>query len=65
MAENPRAAAVRLLLRTAEGGYTNLLLDRSLTDSDMSAADRRLCTQIVYGVTERRLRCIPTSPTSR
>ena len=55
-AKNARALAVELLVRIEEaGGYTNLLLDKTLAETDLSPADKRLCTQIVYGVTERRL----------
>ena len=56
MAENPRAVAVRLILRTVQdGSYTNLLLDQTLAQTDLRPADKRLCTQIFYGVIERML----------
>jgi 16S rRNA (cytosine967-C5)-methyltransferase len=38
-----------------EGGFSNLLLDRSLAESGLSVQDKRLCTQLYYGVTERLL----------
>lgn len=54
--ENARYLAVRLLERTMEeGSYSNLLLDRSLSESGLSPADKKLCAQLYYGVMERRL----------
>ena len=56
MKDNARSAAVRLLLRTfGDGGYSNLMLDRTLAASDLSAEEKRLCTTLYYGVTERYL----------
>ena len=56
MKENARSAAVRLLLRTfGDGGYSNLMLDKTLAASDLSAEEKRLCTTLYYGVTERYL----------
>lgn len=51
-----RYLAVQLLGRTIEeGSYSNLLLDKALAASDLSAADKKLCAQLYYGVMERRL----------
>ena len=56
MKDNARSAAVRLLLRTfGDGGYSNLMLDRTLAASELSAEEKRLCTTLYYGVTERYL----------
>ncbi len=50
-----RYLAVQLLMRTEEGSYSNLLLDKALSDSQLSPADKKLCAQLYYGVIERRL----------
>ncbi len=51
-----RHLAVQLLGRTIEeGSYSNLLLDKALAASELSAADKKLCAQLYYGVMERRL----------
>ncbi|MBR3630448.1 MAG: 16S rRNA (cytosine(967)-C(5))-methyltransferase RsmB [Oscillospiraceae bacterium] len=56
MKDNARSAAVRLLLRTfGDGGYSNLMLDKTLAASELSVEEKRLCTTLYYGVTERYL----------
>lgn len=55
MADTARSLAVRLLLRTEEGGYSNLLLDQALKGAALEPADKRLCAMLYYGVTERLL----------
>ena len=56
MMSNARYLAVSLLGRTEEdGSYSNLLLDQALSAAQLSAADRKLCAQLYYGVIERRL----------
>lgn len=56
MMENPRYTAVKLLMRMlSDGSYSNLLLDKTLAASDMTEADKRLCSMLFYGVTERLL----------
>lgn len=56
MEETARSLAVRLLLRTfTQGGYSNLLLDKALSDSGLAPAEKRLCAMLYYGVTERLL----------
>lgn len=51
-----RYEAVRLLGKTfGGGGYSNILLDRTLAESGMAEKDKRLCTAIYYGVIERRI----------
>ncbi len=53
---NARYLAVHLLCRVeTEGSYSNLLLDKALTDAQLSPADKKLCAQLYYGVIERRL----------
>ncbi|HCG34833.1 MAG TPA: hypothetical protein DER23_00670 [Clostridiales bacterium] len=53
---NPRASAVSLLLRCEkQNSYANLALDAYLNKSDMSEADKRLLTALVYGVIERKI----------
>lgn len=45
------------LLQKAEknGQYTNLVLDRALWESDLSEADRALCSILFYGVIEKKI----------
>ncbi len=51
-----RYTAIELLERTAqEGSYSNLLLDKTLAGSALSPMDKKLCSQLYYGVIERRL----------
>ncbi len=47
--QNPRQIAAQILGKRAPGVFTETLLDRQLTDAALSAADRRLCQEIVYG----------------
>ncbi len=54
--ENPRALALKLLCDSQKNGqFSNIALDKALDDSTLSNADKRLCTRLFYGVTERRL----------
>lgn len=54
--QSARLLAVKLLCRTEEdGSYSNLLLDQSLADAQLSPPDKKLCAQLYYGVIERRL----------
>lgn len=54
--ESARYLAVQLLGRTMEeGSYSNLLLDKALAAAQLSPADKKLCSQLYYGVIERRL----------
>lgn len=56
MRDNARSAAVRMLMRTfGDGGYSNLVLDQVLKTSELPPEERRLCTMLYYGVTERFL----------
>lgn len=51
-----RAAALELLLRIENGGYSNLLVKSALSPEKMpSAAERALAERLVMGVTERKL----------
>ncbi|MBS4461449.1 16S rRNA (cytosine(967)-C(5))-methyltransferase RsmB [Aerococcaceae bacterium zg-B36] len=38
-----------------EAEYSNVLIDRFLSDTTLSDKDQRLCVQLVYGVIQRRL----------
>ncbi len=54
--ESARFLAVRLLERTFnEGSFSNLLLDKTLSESGLSSVDKKLCAQLYYGVIERKL----------
>ena len=51
-----RAAALRLLLRIEEGGYSSLLVRAALSEERMpDPAERALAERLVMGVTERRI----------
>lgn len=49
--QNPRLLAARVLQGRREGDYVQQLLEKALGGSGMSAADRHLCQELVYGVT--------------
>jgi 16S rRNA (cytosine967-C5)-methyltransferase len=50
-----RTLALQVLLDLAHhDAFIQEILDRRLSESDLSAADRRLCTQLAYGVVRRR-----------
>lgn len=56
MTKKTRELALELLLRIEEeGAYSNLLLRSQLSRSEMSSADRRLTTELVYGVLTHKL----------
>jgi 16S rRNA (cytosine967-C5)-methyltransferase len=48
--ENPREIAARVLSQRATGEFAEDLLDRALSSSGLSSADRRLCQELVYGI---------------
>jgi 16S rRNA (cytosine967-C5)-methyltransferase len=51
----PRRAAFDILIRVEkERSYADILMDRELTASGMDGADRRLFTELVYGVLRRK-----------
>lgn len=53
---NARDAAVAALLKIEEqGGYSNIVLDEMLENTDLSDADRGFASRLLYGVIERRL----------
>ena len=56
MAESAREVAFKVL-KDAEKNrtYSNIAVDRALSQSELSGADRGLVTAIVMGVTERKL----------
>jgi 16S rRNA (cytosine967-C5)-methyltransferase len=56
MSKGARALALDLLLRTeAAGRYANIALDSALSRSELSGADRALCTALFYSVIEHRI----------
>ena len=56
MSKGARALALDLLLRTeAAGQYANIALDSALSRSELSGADRALCTALFYSVIEHRI----------
>lgn len=53
---NARIQAVKLLGKTFhKNGYSNILLDKALSESELSAQEKALCSAIYYGVLERKI----------
>lgn len=53
---NPREIALKVLYKTIEkDGYSNILLNHSLSSGDFSPEDRAFITRIVYGVLENKI----------
>jgi 16S rRNA (cytosine967-C5)-methyltransferase len=48
--EKPREIAARVLGRRPTGEFVEHLLDEALARSELAAADRRLCQELVYGI---------------
>ncbi len=56
MKDNARYKAVKLLGKTfSKNGYSNILLDKALEETDMDEREKALCSALYYGVTERRI----------
>ncbi|MCS6913194.1 MAG: transcription antitermination factor NusB [Myxococcales bacterium] len=56
MRHGPRDVARRVLQRVEEGAYATLTLEAEIGRAALSARDRALCTELVYGVLRQRLR---------
>lgn len=53
---NARIQAVKLLGKTFhKGGYSNILLDKALNETELSSQEKALCAAIYYGVLERKI----------
>lgn len=53
---NARIQAVKLLGKTFhKGGYSNILLDKTLNETELSPQEKALCSAIYYGVLERKI----------
>lgn len=48
--DNSRRIALEVLLRVAEGAFSDMALDAALKRSSLDARDRRFTTELVYGV---------------
>lgn len=54
--DNARLQAVKLLGKTfSKGGYSNILLDKTLSETTMGDKDKNFCAALYYGVLERRI----------
>lgn len=54
--KSPRNLALTTLDKVlGRGSYSNLQLNQTLQNSDLSSADKRFVTTIVYGVLQRKL----------
>lgn len=54
--DNARLQAVKLLGKTfSKGGYSNILLDKTLSETSMGEKDKSFCAALYYGVLERRI----------
>jgi 16S rRNA (cytosine967-C5)-methyltransferase len=47
--DNPRLIAFEVLLRVAEGAYSDRALDAALKRAELDDRDRRLATELIYG----------------
>lgn len=53
---NARLLAVQLLDKTFQkNGFSNIVLDSALKDSQLSVQDKKFCTAVYYGVLERKI----------
>ena len=52
--DSPRRAAYEILLRVDEGAFSDLVLDSVLDRSKLDLRDRRLVTELVYGILRLR-----------
>ncbi len=50
-----RLTVAKLLIRMEESSYSNILLDKELSHSDLSPEDKRFVSRLFYGVIERRI----------
>lgn len=54
--DNARVQAVKLLGKTfGKGGYSNIVLDKALSEMSMNEMDKKFCSALYYGVLERRI----------
>ena len=54
--QNPRKTAFKALLKMdSDEGYSNIVIDSALENSDMEKRDKALCSAIFYGVLEKRI----------
>ena len=52
--DNPRVLAVQTLAKIKNGAYSNLQLNQVIKQHQLSEADKRLLTTLVYGVIQHR-----------
>ena len=55
MTGSARFAALKALLRTEKGGYSNIVLNSVLKEYNLDARDKALASTLFYGVLERRI----------
>ena len=55
MADKARMTTAKALLRVSAGGFSNLVLDSALEETDFSSRDRAFISALFYGVLERRI----------
>lgn len=53
--DNPRVLAVQTLAKIKNGAYSNLQLNQVIKQHQLSEADKRLLTTLVYGVIQHRM----------
>ncbi|MGN0613060.1 MAG: 16S rRNA (cytosine(967)-C(5))-methyltransferase RsmB, partial [Porcipelethomonas sp.] len=54
--DDARVRAVKMLGKTfARGGFSNILLDKSLNESEMTEQEKAFCAALYYGVLERKI----------
>ena len=51
-----RVLAVKMLDKTfSNDGFSNIVVDKALSSSELSPQDKKLCSIIYYGVLERKI----------
>ena len=53
---NARKEAVKALMKIEiDGGYSNIVVDNLLLETDLDERDKAFATSLIYGVIERKL----------
>lgn len=53
--DNARLFVLKLLIKMENNGYSNIILDKALLESDMTLQDKKFASSLFYGVIERKI----------
>ncbi len=53
--DNARLFVLKLLIKMENNGYSNIILDRALLESDITLQDKKFASSLFYGVIERKI----------